>query len=426
MNKVYWITGLSGAGKTTIGKLFYEKLRKEHGNTLFLDGDMLRQVFGDDLGYSEEDRRKCAMRYSRLCNMLQKQGMNVVCCTISMFDSVREWNRKNILSYCEIYIKVSMQTLQERDQKGLYSSYLQGKEKELAGVQVGMEEPRHPDLILQNDGEKTPDEQVEAIMEFIKKADRSCPVCGEKKAKVLKKINMAVPENYRLPDSYEVVVCEECGCVYANTRASMEDYDWYYTHCNFYGDDCKDDDNLRFEITQELLEKYVSKDAVILEMGAGNGFFIKALKKHGYSHVTGTDPSDESVRRLREAGIQTYVSDVYAEVLPEEKEKYDCIFLFEVAEHLLFPGRGISNIAKMLKIHGIFMISVPDYSKIEGDLTCIPNYFNLEHINYFSEASLDYLMSLHGMKRVSQKRVGVDLMQVYQKVGEREGGGVMG
>ena len=53
MNKVYWITGLSGAGKTTIGKLFYEKLRKEHGNTLFLDGDMLRQVFGDDLGYSD-------------------------------------------------------------------------------------------------------------------------------------------------------------------------------------------------------------------------------------------------------------------------------------------------------------------------------------------------------------------------------------
>ena len=52
MSAVYWITGLSGAGKTTIGKLFYEELKTEHPNTVFLDGDMLRKVFGDDLGYT--------------------------------------------------------------------------------------------------------------------------------------------------------------------------------------------------------------------------------------------------------------------------------------------------------------------------------------------------------------------------------------
>lgn len=66
MSAVYWITGLSGAGKTTIGKLFYEELKTEHPNTVFLDGDMLRKVFGDDLGYTREERIKCAMRYSRL------------------------------------------------------------------------------------------------------------------------------------------------------------------------------------------------------------------------------------------------------------------------------------------------------------------------------------------------------------------------
>ena len=110
MSAVYWITGLSGAGKTTIGKLFYEKLKTEHPNTVFLDGDMLRKVFGDDLGYTREERIKCAMRYSRLCAMLQEQGMHVVCCTISMFDCVRDWNRENINNYREIYIKVSMDT----------------------------------------------------------------------------------------------------------------------------------------------------------------------------------------------------------------------------------------------------------------------------------------------------------------------------
>ena len=164
MSAVYWITGLSGAGKTTIGKLFYEKLKTEHPNTVFLDGDMLRKVFGDDLGYTREERIKCAMRYSRLCAMLQEQGMHVVCCTISMFDCVRDWNRENINNYREIYIKVSMDTLRKRDQKGLYSGASKEERKEVAGIHVEVEEPKQPDLILWNDGDRTPAEQVEAIV----------------------------------------------------------------------------------------------------------------------------------------------------------------------------------------------------------------------------------------------------------------------
>ena len=117
MAAVYWITGLSGAGKTTIGRIFYEKLKTKYSGTVFLYGDIMRGIFGNDLGYSEADRRKCAMRYSRLCHMLQSQGLNVICCTISMFDSVREWNRENIENYHEIYVKVTMQTLKKRDHR---------------------------------------------------------------------------------------------------------------------------------------------------------------------------------------------------------------------------------------------------------------------------------------------------------------------
>lgn len=166
MGTVYWITGLSGAGKTTIGKLFYKKMKEIYPNTVFLDGDIMRRVFGDDLGYSKEERRKCAMRYSRLCAMLQEQDMNVICCTISMFDSVRDWNRENICNYKEIYVKVSMDTLCARDQKGLYSGDTQEKQKEVAGIHMEIEEPKSPDLILYNDGEKTPQEQVEIIWEL--------------------------------------------------------------------------------------------------------------------------------------------------------------------------------------------------------------------------------------------------------------------
>ena len=163
MATVYWITGLSGAGKTTIGRLFYEKLKKECPNTVFLDGDTMREVFGSDLGYTEPERRKCAMRYSCLCALLQSQDINVVCCTISMFDAVREWNRENIGSYKEIYVKASMETLYRRDQKGLYSGNTKEKEKEVAGIQTMFEEPRCPDLVIENDGGRTPEELAQIV-----------------------------------------------------------------------------------------------------------------------------------------------------------------------------------------------------------------------------------------------------------------------
>ncbi len=165
MNAVYWITGLSGAGKTTIGRLFYERLKRESPGTVFLDGDTLREVFGDGLGYTEPDRRKCAMRYARLCRMLQRQGLNVICCTISMFHEVRGWNRENIENYREIYVKASMETLMKRDQKGLYSGKTKEKEKDVAGVHFPFEEPKSPDLVLENDGRCSPEEQAAKICE---------------------------------------------------------------------------------------------------------------------------------------------------------------------------------------------------------------------------------------------------------------------
>ncbi len=164
MAYVYWITGLSGAGKTTIGRLFYERLKDTQPATVFLDGDILRRVFGEDLGYSEEDRRRCAMRYSRICQLLVRQEINVIICTISMFHAVREWNRINIPGYREIYIKVSLHTLYDRDQKGLYSGNTAEADKTVAGFHIPFEEPADPDLILQNDDGITPEEQVNKIL----------------------------------------------------------------------------------------------------------------------------------------------------------------------------------------------------------------------------------------------------------------------
>ena len=160
---VYWITGLAGAGKTTIGTMLYGYLKAKNTATVFLDGDTLREVFGGDLGYTLEDRRACAMRYSRLCGLLSEQGMTVVCCTISMFDTVREWNRENISGYVEIYIQVSTETLTRRNQKGLYSDSTEN----VYGVGLNAELPKKPDLIIQNDGVLSPEECLGIIIKQI-------------------------------------------------------------------------------------------------------------------------------------------------------------------------------------------------------------------------------------------------------------------
>lgn len=158
--RLYWITGLSGAGKTTIGTALYQKLRETKDNVVMLDGDKLRKAYGNTFGYSEEDRKKATSVTVRLCNLLTSQGMDVICCVIGMYDSFRAWNRANNEKYTEVYLKVSMETLMKRDKKGLYSSHAEN----LVGVTMKMEEPKTPDVLIHNDGQERVEDIVDRIL----------------------------------------------------------------------------------------------------------------------------------------------------------------------------------------------------------------------------------------------------------------------
>ena len=155
---VYFFTGLSGAGKSTVGGLFYRRLKNTKPNAVYLDGDEIRVAFGEDVGYTQEERLRWAGRIFRVCKLLSDQGIDVVCCSIAMFDTVRRWNRENIPNYKEIYIRVKKETLLRRNQKGLYTSG-----SNVVGVDLPFDEPKSPDLILQNDGDRTPLELVEEV-----------------------------------------------------------------------------------------------------------------------------------------------------------------------------------------------------------------------------------------------------------------------
>lgn len=163
---LYWITGLSGAGKTTIGnRLFYE-LRKQRSNVVLLDGDILKNIVNDNPGYTLEERKQRAFKYALMCKMLTDQEITVICCTVAMFDEVREWNRKNNKGYVEVFLDVPLEVLQLRDQKGMYSTFKTGEMKNISGLDVMVEFPKNPDIYIKNDGSYSVKEGVEKILKY--------------------------------------------------------------------------------------------------------------------------------------------------------------------------------------------------------------------------------------------------------------------
>lgn len=149
---VFWLTGLSGAGKTTVGRMLVDRLRTRGRCAALLDGDVLRNVFENDLGHGREDRLKSAMRNARLCGILADQGLDVVCATISLFAECHRWNRENLKRYVEIYLRAPMEVLEQRDQKGLYSGAREGRVKGVVGIDLPYDEPHDANIVIDNDG----------------------------------------------------------------------------------------------------------------------------------------------------------------------------------------------------------------------------------------------------------------------------------
>jgi adenylylsulfate kinase len=145
---------LSGTGKTTLGRAVAAAMRAGGRQPVLLDGDELRAAITGKIGHSEAERRELAFRYASICQFLSLQGMNVVCATMSLFHACQEWNRKNIPGYIEVYLKVNLQKLVARDPKGLYSRALRGEVSNVAGVDLAYEEPKAPDLIIDNDTDR--------------------------------------------------------------------------------------------------------------------------------------------------------------------------------------------------------------------------------------------------------------------------------
>ncbi len=142
-----WFTGLSGSGKSTIATALVERLKAWNLKTELLDGDEVRTHLSKDLGFSRQDRDTNIKRIGFVCHLLTRNGVIAVASAISPYRVTREYNRKMIGQFVEVYVNTPFSECEKRDVKGLYKKARAGEIKEFTGLDDPYEAPESPEVI---------------------------------------------------------------------------------------------------------------------------------------------------------------------------------------------------------------------------------------------------------------------------------------
>jgi adenylyl-sulfate kinase len=159
-----WFTGLSGAGKSTISSLLYQRLREAGAKVELLDGDVVRTHLCKGLGFSKEDRDENIRRIGYVCELLSRNGVIAIAAAISPYSAIREELRTRIPTFIEVYVKCPVEVLVKRDAKGLYRKALAGEIQHFTGISDPYEPPTAPEVTVDSSCE-TPEESLERVWE---------------------------------------------------------------------------------------------------------------------------------------------------------------------------------------------------------------------------------------------------------------------
>jgi adenylylsulfate kinase len=146
---VFWITGISGSGKSTISRRIYPFVKKEFGPTIILSGDNLRKIFELNK-YDKNYRMKIGEQYTKLLRLIIANKINVLFSVVGLFHKLHKYNRKQLKNYIEILIDANFKKTELRKQKFFYKN----KTNNVWGRDIKPEYPKKPHIVLKNNFKK--------------------------------------------------------------------------------------------------------------------------------------------------------------------------------------------------------------------------------------------------------------------------------
>lgn len=165
---VIWLTGLSGAGKSTIANLVEKKLFAMGQHTYLLDGDNVRHGLNKDLGFKDEDRVENIRRVSEVAKLMVDAGLIVISAFISPFRTERDMAREMVEEgeFVEVFVNTSLEVAEGRDVKGLYRKARRGELKNFTGIDSPYEEPTDAEYVL-NTNERSAEDCANQLIQYL-------------------------------------------------------------------------------------------------------------------------------------------------------------------------------------------------------------------------------------------------------------------
>ncbi|NJN55154.1 MAG: adenylyl-sulfate kinase [Anaerolineae bacterium] len=163
---VLWMTGLSGAGKTTIALELLDQLADRNLRLERLDGDVVRESLTRDLGFSKEDREKNIERITFVAKLLSRNGVGCICSFISPYQNVRDHVRTETTNFLEVFVDAPLDVVIGRDVKGMYKKAIAGEIPNFTGISDPFEAPENPDIHLHTDQESVAESAGKIIAEL--------------------------------------------------------------------------------------------------------------------------------------------------------------------------------------------------------------------------------------------------------------------
>ena len=148
-----WLTGMSGAGKSTVSDMLMDRFRAAGAKVELLDGDVVRTNLSQGLGFSREDRDTNVRRIGFVAELLSRNGVIAVVAAISPYRATREEVKAKIASFVEVFVDCPLEVLAARDVKGLYKKALAGEVGNFTGISDPYEAPLNPDVVVRSDRE---------------------------------------------------------------------------------------------------------------------------------------------------------------------------------------------------------------------------------------------------------------------------------